>query len=68
MISQAGNSSLRSVYTNTLNESKNTKQASSTISQQGDTSKIERIKESLASGDYKIDLDALSKKIAQELM
>ena len=68
MISQASGSSVRNVYTNTLNETKNTKQASSTVSKQGDTSKIDQIKESIASGDYKIDLDALSKKIADELV
>ena len=39
-----------------------------TVSSQGDTSKIEQIKESLASGDYKVDLEALSKKIAEELL
>ena len=68
MISQASGSSVRNVYTNTLNETKNIKQASSTASKQGDTSKIDQIKESIASGDYKIDLDALSKKIADELI
>ena len=68
MISQANGSLVRNVYTNTLNETKNIKQASSTVSKQGDTSKVEQIKESIASGDYKIDLDALSKKIADELI
>ena len=67
MISQTNSSSLRGAYTNTLSEAKATKQ-STNISKQGDISKIDRIKESLDSGEYKVDLEALSKKIAQELL
>jgi len=36
--------------------------------EQGDMSKVEKIKESLASGEYKVDLQALSEKIADELL
>ena len=66
MISQTNNSSVRTAYANNLSESKGAKGA--TVSKQGDSSKIERIKESLASGEYKVDLEALSKKIADELL
>jgi len=69
MISQSNSSSVRATYAGNLGESKNTKASANTsVSKQGDTSKIEQIKESLASGEYKVDLDALSKKIAQELL
>jgi len=69
MISQMNNSSVRSAYTANLGETKASKtSANTTVSKQGDTSKVEQIKESLASGEYKIDLEALSKKIADELM
>ena len=69
MISQANSSAVRTAYTNSFGESKETKDAKgATVSEQGDTSKIEQIKESLASGDYKVDLEALSKKIADELL
>jgi len=66
MISQTGNSSVNSVYQNQgVKKSINT---NSSVSKQGDTSKIEQIKESISDGTYKIDLDALSKKIADELL
>ena len=69
MISQTNSSAVRTAYANNFGESKETKEAGgTTVSAQGDTSKIEQIKESLASGDYKVDLEALSEKIAEELL
>ena len=69
MISQSNSSSVRATYSSNLGESKNTKTSVNTsVSKQGDTSKIDQIKESLASGEYKVDLEALSKKIAEELL
>ena len=38
------------------------------VSKQGDLSKVDQIKEALASGEYKINLQALSEKIAEELL
>jgi len=66
MISQTGNSSLNGVYQK-QGVSKSTN-ANSSVSKQGDTSKIEQIKESILDGTYKVDLEALSKKIADELL
>ena len=66
MISQTNSSAVRTAYANNFGEAKDAKDV--TVSKQGDTSKIEQIKESLASGDYKVDLEALSKKIADELL
>lgn len=69
MISQTNGSAIRSLNASNLGESKETKAArSTTISSQGDTSRVEQIKEALVSGEYKIDLDKLSQKIADELM
>ena len=68
MISQANSSAVRSAYASSFGESKETDKASTNISKQGDTSKIEQIKEALASGEYKINLQALSEKIAEELL
>ena len=69
MISQTNSPAIRTAYASSFGESKGTKEASgATVSQQGDTSKIDQIKESLASGEYKVDLEALSKKIAEELL
>jgi len=69
MITQARSSSIRSAYTSSLSEPKNSKgTVTTTVSKQGDTSKIEQLKEAVVSGSYQVDLDALSKKIADELM
>ncbi|MCK9454537.1 MAG: flagellar biosynthesis anti-sigma factor FlgM [Sulfurimonas sp.] len=69
MISQVNAAGVRTAYANDFGESKEvSKKEKTTISQQGDTSKVERIKEALESGEYKIDLQALSEKIAQELI
>lgn len=69
MISQANNSVIRNTYANTLGEPKETvKKENSSISKQGDTSKVEQIKEALESGEYKVNLQALSEKIADELL
>lgn len=69
MISQLNGSMVRDAYSNTLLEPKQkSKSADGVITKQGDTSKIEKIKQSLDSGDYKIDLESLSRKIANELI
>ena len=68
MISQINSASVGNAYASNLGESKNTQKTAKTVSKQGDTSKVEHIKEALASGEYKINLEALSQKIAQELL
>ena len=68
MISQVTSSAIRSAY-QTGGENKEVSQKPArNISAQGDTSKIDQIKEALEAGEYKINIDALSKKIAEELM
>lgn len=69
MISQAGNSAVRSAYTNNSTENKEvSKKPTTNVSSQGDMSKVDQIKEALESGEYKINLQALSEKIADELL
>lgn len=68
MISQVNSSAVRSAYASNFGESKEADKASTNVSKQGDTSKVERIKEALESGEYKINLEALSQKIAEELL
>ncbi len=69
MISQVNSSSVRSAYAGNLDDSKDIDKKSSTnITKQGDMSRVEQIKESLESGEYKINLQALSEKIADELL
>ena len=69
MISQTNSASLRSAYASNLTEPKDVaKKGATTISAQGDMSKVDQIKEALESGEYKINLQALSEKIADELL
>ncbi len=68
MISQLNSSAVRSAYASNFGESKETDKATTNITKQGDTSKVEQIKEALESGEYKINLEALSQKIAEELL
>lgn len=58
-------------YTNNSNDKLQrgaTQKAEPIISSQGDKSKVEQIKESIESGTYQLDLQALSQKIAEELL
>jgi anti-sigma28 factor (negative regulator of flagellin synthesis) len=69
MISQTNSMGIRNAYTNNLSENREvSKKTLTNISSQGDMSKVERIKEALESGEYKINLQALSEKIADELL
>lgn len=68
MISQINSAAVRSINENGT-EIKEAKQKDTTVaSKQGDTSRVDQIKEALESGEYKINIEALSQKIAEELM
>jgi len=70
MISHINGAAVSSAYNNSneKNQRGATQKAESTISIQGDKSKVNQIKESIESGTYKMDLQALSEKIAEELL
>jgi anti-sigma28 factor (negative regulator of flagellin synthesis) len=69
MISQISSSVIRNAYASENKDSKESSSKSSiNVNKQGDTSKIDKIKESIESGEYKINLQALSEKIAEELL
>ena len=68
MISSLNASAVGSSYAGKSSELKNSSKAGVNISKQGDTSKVDVIKESLKSGEYKVNIQALSEKIAQELL
>ena len=68
MISQLNSSAIRSAYVSNNGEQRTEKKESINVSKQGDMSKVDKIKESLASGEYKIDLERLSNIIADELL
>jgi anti-sigma28 factor (negative regulator of flagellin synthesis) len=66
MISKIGATAIR----NTHQESgaKEASKRPATIDKQGDTSKIEQLKSSIENGEYQLDLKALAKKIAEEIL
>ncbi len=66
MVSNIKSGALRSAYQNS--EVRNRESGSKNISKQGDASKVDALKASIQNGDYKIDLDALAQKIADELL
>jgi anti-sigma28 factor (negative regulator of flagellin synthesis) len=69
MISQLNSANIRNAYASGFGESKEVSQKSSlSVSKQGDVSKVDQIKDALESGEYKINLQTLSEKIAQELL
>jgi len=69
MISQLNSTAVRSMYSNNLGEAKEAKQsAPEANSKMTGSSKVEQLKESIDSGAYKVDLTALSEKMAQELL
>ncbi|MDY0122255.1 MAG: flagellar biosynthesis anti-sigma factor FlgM [Sulfurimonas sp.] len=70
MISQVNGSAIGRAYANNAVEQKENQKTEkqTNVSKQGDMSKIEQIKESIESGNYQINLQALSEKIAQELL
>jgi len=70
MISNVNTTVVRNAYgSNNLNENKDIKpNARLSESKDGALSKIERLKESIDAGEYKIDLSALSEKMADELL
>ena len=69
MVSQLNSAGIRNAYASNFGESREVSQKSSlSVSKQGDLSKVEQIKGSLESGEYKVNLQALSEKIAEELI
>jgi len=69
MISQINNAAVTATYAKNVNANKEAEKASgANISSQGDKSKVDQIKEALESGEYKINLQALSQKIVEDLM
>jgi anti-sigma28 factor (negative regulator of flagellin synthesis) len=69
MISQVNSAAIRSAYNNNLGEPKEAKPSTNSANAKlTGTNKIEQLKESINAGEYKIDLTALSEKMAQELL
>ena len=69
MISQVNSSVIGNAYVNNSVVNSGKKEGSSVSgNSQINGSKIEKLKESIDSGEYKVNLSALSKKMAEELL
>ena len=69
MISNINGSAVRGAYANSLNDNKEIKaNAKLSASQDGSKNKIEKLKEAIEAGEYKVDLSALATKMADELL
>ena len=69
MISNINGSAVRGAYANSLNDNKEIKaNAKLSASEDGSKNKIEKLKEAIEAGEYKVDLSALATKMADELL
>jgi len=69
MISGINSSLVRNAYASSTNENKEIKpNAKLTASSDSSENKIEKLKEAIDSGEYRVDLSALSQKMADELL
>lgn len=67
MISSVNGSLIRGVYQEPSLKTKEQEKSAQSITKQGDTSRIEELKASYEKGEYRVDIEALAKRIAQEL-
>ncbi|MFA6759862.1 MAG: flagellar biosynthesis anti-sigma factor FlgM [Sulfuricurvum sp.] len=68
MISGLNSTNIKGLYQNDLGVEKKESSQKGSISAQGDKSRVDELKEAIGSGEYKLDLRALSQKIADELL
>ncbi|NOQ29482.1 MAG: flagellar biosynthesis anti-sigma factor FlgM [Helicobacteraceae bacterium] len=71
MISQSNSSALRNAYMGGDLKAKpmpHSGNETTSVAKQGDTSRVDSLKSSIASGEYKVNLDALAEKIAEQLL
>lgn len=67
MISSVNGSLMRGAYPEATMKSKEQEKSAQTVTKQGDTSRIDELKASIEKGEYRVDIEALAKRIAQEL-
>lgn len=68
MISQLNSAGIKTAYQNGNTEVKSNTKKTQEMNKEADMSKVDTLKESIQSGQYKINLEALSKRIADELI
>lgn len=67
MISSVNGSLIRGAYQESSQKTKEQEKSVQSITKQGDTSRIEELKASIEKGEYRVDIESLAKRIAQEL-
>lgn len=68
MLSELNSSIGRAAFQSTNADVKSNTKKTEQMNQSADMSKVDQLKDSISSGKYKIDLNTLSKRIADELM
>jgi len=67
MIASVNSSLIRGAYQEVSVKNKEQEKSAQPITKQGDTSRIEELKASYEKGEYRVDIETLAKRIAQEL-
>ena len=67
MVSGVNSSMGRAVYQDQPLKVKEELKSSQTLSKQGDTSRIDEIKNSIENGTYRVNIESLARRIAHEL-
>lgn len=67
MISSINSSLVRGAYQESSLKPKEQEKPAQAVTKQGDTSRVDELKASIENGNYRVDIDALAKRIAQEL-
>lgn len=67
MISSVNGSLIRGAYSEATLKNKEQEKSAQTVTKQGDTSRIDELKASIEKGEYRVDIEALAKRIAHEL-
>jgi len=67
MISSVNGSLLKATYQEPAVKNKEQEKPAQSVTKQGDTSRIEELKASIEKGEYRVNIEELAKRIAQEL-
>ncbi len=68
MISSINGATVRGAYQDSSTKLKEQEKSSQTVTKQGDTSRVDELKASIDNGSYRVDIETLAKRIAQELV
>lgn len=67
MISSVNGSLVKAAYQEPSLKTKEQEKSTQSITKQGDTTRIDKLKASIEKGEYRVDIEALAKRIAKEL-